>query len=270
LFITRHDGPKLKRLKDFLTWKDIRKNIKQSEETTVANVASTLPFEIGEVVEEEDEEPNNDSAVALPSKAGSSAPGLPAGKPAATAASSQASARRRAYFFWDVLSSLVCDLSDGNIRDLDPIDTDLNSGQIKEESLRRLRDADQLTRTMTKAEYIEYTECRQASFTYKKAKKFRDWIGIPLSVTEYRLSDEVLEIVGFMASELVRRITEGALHHLEQDKPSNAAGAGGSPEDDLAMGGLFKAPQQKTPILPRHIQAFVLEQTLSNKRLCLL
>jgi transcription initiation protein SPT3 len=39
----------------------------------------------------------------------------------------------------------------------------------------RLKVADQVTRSMTQEEYIYYSECRQASFTYKKLKRFKEW-----------------------------------------------------------------------------------------------
>ncbi len=43
---------------------------------------------------------------------------------------------------------------------------------------------------MTREQYLEYSECRHASFTYKKAKKFRDWVAAPMS-------DDVLEVCVF-------------------------------------------------------------------------
>ena len=38
-----------------------------------------------------------------------------------------------------------------------------------EDSLQRLRDADEATRRMTREEYVHYSECRQASFTFRKS-----------------------------------------------------------------------------------------------------
>src|SRR3954468_10974091 len=43
------------------------------------------------------------------------------------------------------------------------------------DSIQRLKDADEVTRAMTRQEYVHYSECRQASFTYRKAKRFREW-----------------------------------------------------------------------------------------------
>lgn len=274
LFLTRHDGAKLKRLKEFLNWKDIRKNVKQPEETTISNVGTTLPFEIGEVVTEEDQQQpidddSTDNGLGPNGLTKSnSANNLAASTNKKKLASDSAGGlKKRAYFYWDPLSSLVAEATKGVIRDFEPLDADLNAEEAKEESMRRLREADLITRNMSKTEYMEYTECRQASFTYKKAKKFRDWLGIPLSVTEYRLSDEVLEIVGFMATELVRKVTEGALMIAEAEVSASHR----EYDEDLSMGGLFKAPEQKSPILPRHIQCFVQQGIISspNNKLCL-
>ena len=43
------------------------------------------------------------------------------------------------------------------------------------DQLQRLKVADDLTRNMSKDEYMYYSECRQASFTFKKAKRFKEW-----------------------------------------------------------------------------------------------
>jgi transcription initiation protein SPT3 len=73
---------------------------------------------------------------------------------------------------------------------------------------------------------MEYSECRQASFTYKKARKFREWLvggtSRPASLTLSnlaggsardlaRLSDDTLEILGFLAYEIVQKLTEVSL-----------------------------------------------------------
>jgi hypothetical protein len=46
------------------------------------------------------------------------------------------------------------------------------------ESRQRLMLADLLTRAMSHDEYIDYADCRQASFTYKKPSRFREWLNI--------------------------------------------------------------------------------------------
>lgn len=52
-----------------------------------------------------------------------------------------------------------------------------------------------MTKVMTKEQYMDYSECRQASFTYKKAKKFRDWVEAPMN-------DDIMEVLGFLAWEV--------------------------------------------------------------------
>ncbi|CRK03844.1 hypothetical protein BN1723_020896, partial [Verticillium longisporum] len=44
-------------------------------------------------------------------------------------------------------------------------------------TLQRLRKADERTKAMTKEEYVTWSEYRQASFTYRKGKRFREWAG---------------------------------------------------------------------------------------------
>ena len=54
-------------------------------------------------------------------------------------------------------------------------DADEEEREAYEDQINRLRVADQLTQGMTKEEYMHYSDCRQASFTYKKLKRFREW-----------------------------------------------------------------------------------------------
>ena len=41
--------------------------------------------------------------------------------------------------------------------------------EAHEASIQRLKEADEATREMTREEYQHYSECRQASFTYRKS-----------------------------------------------------------------------------------------------------
>ena len=63
-----------------------------------------------------------------------------------------------------------------------------------------------------------WTECRQASFTFKKGRKFREWIvarevltwSNPKSfVQNVRMSEEVVEVLGFLAYEMVGALVTG-------------------------------------------------------------
>lgn len=237
VFVIRHDVAKLKRLREFLNWKDVRKNVKQTEETNAANASSVIPFDMDAVAEEEDEAAETMSVSAAP-----------LARPKAATAP-KPNPKKRAYCYWDCLASLVAEATEGAILDMEPIDYDEELEELKQDRLRRLQEADRVTRDMSKAEYMEFTECRQASFTYKKAKKFRDWLGIPLAVTEYRLSDDVLEILGFLASETVRQITEGAIQFREREP--------GGWEEDVAAVSLFQAPRLKEPVAVSHVVAYL-------------
>lgn len=59
-----------------------------------------------------------------------------------------------------------------------PTPPDVLYKPVSQRYLQRLREADEVTRKMTREEYLEFAECRQASFTYKKIKKFRDWLNL--------------------------------------------------------------------------------------------
>ena len=53
--------------------------------------------------------------------------------------------------------------------------------EAHEASIQRLKEADDATRQMTREEYQHYSDCRQVSFTYRKAKRFREFLNLPAS-----------------------------------------------------------------------------------------
>jgi transcription initiation protein SPT3 len=63
---------------------------------------------------------------------------------------------------------------------------------------------------MTREEYEHYSECRQASFTYRKAKRFREWANMA-SYIDMRPNDDIIDILGFLTFEMVTTLTETAL-----------------------------------------------------------
>lgn len=75
--------------------------------------------------------------------------------------------------------------------------------ESSDEYLERLQRIDELTTKMSINEYLEFTECRQASFTYRKQKKFKEFLGI-----EEKLKDDVVDILGFIAYEILCTIVE--------------------------------------------------------------
>ena len=76
---------------------------------------------------------------------------------------------------------------------------------------------------MTREEYQHYSDCRQASFTYRKgeysefivptslslnfffslAKRFREFLNLPNQL-DLKANDDTIDIVGFLAFEMVR------------------------------------------------------------------
>lgn len=76
--------------------------------------------------------------------------------------------------------------------------------------MQRLKTADEYTRNMSQEEYIRYTECRQASFSYKRPARFLSWIGINNFVSG-KPSSEVVDVLGFLGHEIVQRLAEEAL-----------------------------------------------------------
>lgn len=161
-----------------------------------------------------------------------------------------------------------------------------------------LQEADDATRQMTREEYQHYSDCRQASFTYRKgtpfvflhaelysrdpkAKRFRDFLNLP-SALDLKANDDTVDIVGFLAFEMVRSLTLAGLavkKSLEESflrddytspvmgkRKANSLGGSaekrrreGSPDDDaeytLPVNSLFlPPPEARTALRPEHIQ----------------
>lgn len=106
---------------------------------------------------------------------------------------------------------------------------------------------------MTKDEYVHWSECRQASFTFRKAKRFREWAGFG-QLTDAKPNDDIVDILGFLTFEIVQVLTEEALKVKEA-------------EDRLQMENreknkkrkrerfLFDGPEEaRTPIEGRHVE----------------
>ena len=143
-------------------------------------------------------------------------------------------------------------------------------------TLQRLHKADERTKAMTKEEYVTWSEYRQASFTWRKGKRFREWAGFG-TVTDSRPSDDIVDILGFLTFEMVQTLTEEALKIKEQEdlfkertgaRGSSAAareGPGAGPAYEptapadkkrkIAESSLFAGPSEgRSPVEPKHIQ----------------
>ncbi|KAF9782177.1 TFIID-domain-containing protein [Thelephora terrestris] len=153
--------------------------------------------------------------------------------------------------------------------------------EAHEASVLRLKEADDVTRQMTREEYQHYSDCRQASFTYRKAKRFREFLNLP-SHLDLRANDDTVDIVGFLAFEMVRSLTIAGLEvkksleesYLHEDYASPVSGkrklgmsgdsANKRRRDDspdceqpsaLPACSLFlPPPEARTPLRPEHIQ----------------
>jgi transcription initiation protein SPT3 len=120
-----------------------------------------------------------------------------------------------------------------------------------------------------------------SSISFFPAKRFREFLNLP-STFELKASDDTVDIVGFLAFEIVRSLTLAGLAvkksleeaYLRDDytapilgkRKAGAAGGPaekrrreGSPDDDaeytLPVNSLFLPPAEtKTPLRPEHIQ----------------
>lgn len=110
-----------------------------------------------------------------------------------------------------------------------------NIYDIPDEASGRLYEIDRITEGMTKEEYLDFTECRQASFTFRKGKKFKEFLN-----TEHKIKDDLLDVLGFLACEFVFDIINmackiSALKYKKLDTTPDVKG-------------MFKAKTSKRPI----------------------
>ncbi|EER42550.1 histone acetyltransferase complex subunit Spt3 [Histoplasma capsulatum H143] len=184
IFLIRHDKAKVSRLKTFLSWKDVRKNVKDSDDKGGADAAD---FGAGD-------DPLAGAGVAGPSDV--------AAKPK--------NKRAKVGLPWDL----------NNLYSVQVPEREDEEDEEEEEqnyaTLQRLANADERTKNMTREEYVFWSDCRQASFTFRKAKRFREWAGFGI-VTDFRPNDDIVDILGFLTFEIVQTLTEEALKVKEQE-----------------------------------------------------
>lgn len=84
---------------------------------------------------------------------------------------------------------------------------------------------------MTREEYVHYSECRQASFTYRKGKRFREWANVSAFV-EVKPNDDIVDSLGFLTYEMVSKLTAMALQIkrdlMEADGKKEEEGSAGT------------------------------------------
>ncbi|KAJ1836515.1 Transcription initiation protein spt3, partial [Coemansia sp. RSA 2708] len=155
---------------------------------------------------------------------------------------------------WELASMF----SENLVDDDDEEDDEMLDAQS--DSLKRLKDADEVTKQMTRDEYVHYSECRQASFTFRKNKRFRDWANMS-AFLDTKLNDEIIDILGFLTFEMVSKITEMGLH-IKRDLEKAASDAPAVHDDrrrraagDKASISLFSGPPTaRTPLQVQHVQ----------------
>lgn len=167
IFLIRYDRAKVNRLRTYMSWKDVRKNAKET-----GDGKGEVDEALEDGAEQQDAKPSK-KIIKLP---------------------------------WDIQTLYSDVLRNAKLGDEEEDEDEM---EAHEDSVKRLRDADEATRHMTKEEYMHYSECRQASFTYRKAKRFKEFLNLPPHL-ELR-SDDTIDILGFLAFEIVRALTLGGL-----------------------------------------------------------
>ncbi|KAG9734597.1 TFIID-18kDa-domain-containing protein, partial [Aureobasidium melanogenum] len=124
-------------------------------------------------------------------------------------------------------------------------------------TMTRLKNADDRTKNMTPEEYLHWSECRQASFTFRKGKRFREWAGFGV-VTDSKPNDDIVDILGFLTFEIVQTLTEEALR-VKNAEDIQRRESGGDEDQQRRKRirrepGLFDPPEEaRTPVNTKHI-----------------
>ncbi|WWD22864.1 hypothetical protein CI109_107359 [Kwoniella shandongensis] len=206
IFLIRDDRGKVNRLRTYLSWKDVRKRAKDEEERGGGDVDLDV-----------------DGA------------GADADKAAAKGRKTMVKLP------WELLtpfSDYLRGLPSKKAVEEDE-EEDADEMQAYQDSMQRLRDADEITKKMTKDEYVHYSDCRQASFTYRKARRFRDFINFS-AYLDVRPNDDIVDILGFLAFEMVRSLCVTALElreRIELTRPSNITDGGPGGGSGVGTGG---------------------------------
>ena len=221
-FIIRRDHAKTARLKNFLSWKDVRKTAKDTDDKggdadiggddPIGGEASGAGPVVGDTTKK-----NKRSKIILP---------------------------------WDIenfYSEQAPERED---------EEDEEEEGMNEATLQRLNAADQRTKDMTKDEYVHFSECRQASFTFRKGKRFREWAGFG-TITDSKPNDDIIDILGFLTFEMVQGLTEEALKVKDEEDRYKAKTGGDNVQSKKRKRetGLFDPPEMgRTPVGPSHIR----------------
>jgi transcription initiation protein SPT3 len=227
IFLIRHDKAKVSRLRTFLSWKDVRKSAKESDDKGGdAGGAGADDFDLATTT--------ND----------------PVGGPS-VATRTNKNKKAKVGLPWDV-SSFYSEFVPEREDEEDEEEEEMNAA-----TLMRLKQADERTKGMNAEEYLHFSECRQASFTFRKGKRFREWAGFGV-VTDSKPNDDIVDILGFLTYEIVTLLTEEALKVKAAEDALKRESGG----DEEKRGrkrrrepGLFDPPEEaRTPVGTKHIQ----------------
>ncbi|CDR47999.1 hypothetical protein NBRC10512_002627 [Rhodotorula toruloides] len=163
IFLVRHDRAKVNRLKSYVSWKDVRKKMKEPEaDDEIDGMEEPVSDKTLKVIK---------TTVRLP---------------------------------WELSDAWADYLR----REDEPEDDEAEAYEVNKQ---RLREADMLTSKMSRDEYEQYSQARQASFVYRKNKKFRDFLALPAMLDVVFASDEVIDVLGFLAYECVRALCDAGI-----------------------------------------------------------
>lgn len=230
IFLIRHDQAKVSRLRTFLSWKDVRKNVKDSDDK------------------------GGDADLGTADEPG----GAAAGPVVDTAKKNK---KAKVGLPWEIPSFYNQEVPEREDED------DEDEEEMNYATLQRLKKADERTKVMTKEEYVTWSEYRQASFTFRKGKRFREWAGFGV-VTDSKPNDDIVDILGFLTFEIVQTLTEEALKIKEHEDLGKEKSGGEQTGKKRKFQSLFDPPSEgRTPVETRHIQeAFRRLQQRPNKQ----
>ncbi|CAN6625758.1 protein Spt3p [Trichomonascus vanleenenianus] len=226
IFLIRHDKAKVNRLRTYLSWKDVRKNARDEGGGGVEGAELLEDSNI--MSSEASKKMYKKSKIRLP---------------------------------WE----LQFMFSEQPLEENEDENEDESELEANMATIQRLKTADDRTRDMTKEEYVHWSECRQASFTFRKGKRFREWAGIQY-LTDSKPHDDIVDILGFLTFEIVANLTEEALKIKELEEELESRN-GKTNKKRKREHHLFDGPDEdQRPILARHIQeAYRRLQAARNK-----
>lgn len=211
IFLVRYDRAKVNRLRTYLSWKEVRKNAKED-----SGGGGAGEVDLNAAVEDVDMAKAQGSIsrkvrVKLPWEVSHIyADYLIAGAGAGTGPSNTTADG-------GLLPPEVNGAAQRLQQPTADEELDDDDQEAMRDSLKRLKEADDATIRMTREEYEHYSECRAASFTFRKGKKFRDFISSS-TYLDVRPNDDIVDVLGFLAFEVVRELTLGAKVAWEQER----------------------------------------------------